>query len=155
MPGLGVTNLSISNAKLQNEEMKKSPKPNKDKTQSKLEDFLNTPSAGKAVGIVNVKKRTPPSPTDVISKRLINMSQECDNKENTEVEDSSTSADDTASEHSDVEKFFLGSESVTTHDDTSKGKLDARLKRMERRIRLLPRLYHTGSRHFRHKTGKP
>ena len=103
----------------------------KDKTQSKLEDFLTTPNENKSKS--DIKKWTPLSLTEVTPKRL-NMSVHEDKDETMEVEESCSSSEDTASEHSETEKFFSESEAEPIHNESNKYKLDAKLRRMEWRI---------------------
>ena len=112
---------------------KKSPScsKDKDKTQSKLEDFLTTPNANTFKS--DIKKQTPPSLTEVTPKRL-NMSVNEDKNETMEVEESCSSSEDTASEHSDTEKKFSEGETEPVQNESFKYKLDARLCRMEQRI---------------------
>ena len=112
---------------------KKSPKysKDKDKTQSKLEDFLTTPNENKSKS--DIKKRTPLNLTEVTPKRL-NMSVHEDKDETMEVEESCSSSKDTAFEHSATEKFFSESETEPVHNESNKYKLDAKLCRMKQRI---------------------
>ena len=58
-----------------------------------------------------------------------------ENKDETmEVQESYSSSEDTASKHSETEKFFSESEAEPIHNESNKYKLDAKLHRMERRI---------------------
>ena len=62
------------------------------------------------------------------------MSVNKDKEETMEVEESGSSSEDTASEHSETEKFFSESDAEFVHNESNKYKLDVKLRRMEQRI---------------------